>query len=606
MAAASALMGSAGGGAAFAQDAAAQAPRANEAEERLEALLIRSERAAWLLDALSTARPGEALVLPAFVDPLSDAYARQLEGNKREEWAALQAIDPAQLSPVGRIQYDVLRYRTAQALHLFDSGLFDVRREAPLDPSFGLHVSVPDFVAGGGARFESVEDYERGLRRLGGFADHMETTVAQLKRGAAAGRVQPRIIVQNVLKQVDAMVALPREQSPFLAATRKFPGGISPADQARLTASYLDVTERRILPGYRLWKSYLEQDYLPLATEAPGRSAMKDGAGLYAAELARHTTTAMSAEEIHRLGLSEVARILTEMEKTKEEIGFDGDLQVFFEHIRTDPRFYYTKQEELIAHFEAIEARIRARLPELFHAAPKAEFEVRPLPSLGEQRGTGYYRVGPADGSGPGILFFNMAMLDTRPIPTLETLTLHEGLPGHHYQLSLVQENEALPALLRFGGSTAYTEGWGLYSESLGRELGLFVDPYQWFGRLDMEMLRAVRLVVDTGLHAKGWSRQRAIDYMPTNTSMAAGDVAVEIDRYISHPGQATAYKIGELKLLELRDRSSRTLGGSFDIRDFHAQVLGTGALPLQVLEDKIDGWMAEQTRGDQPLPAES
>jgi uncharacterized protein (DUF885 family) len=532
-------------------------------------------------------------VLPAFVDPLSDGYARQLEANKRAEWAALETIDASRLSPVGRIQYDVLRYRTGQALHLFDSGLFDVFREAPLDPSFGLHLSVPDFVAGGGARFETVGDYERGLRRLEGFADFMRNTVAQLRRGVAHGRVQPRIVVENVLKQVDAMLALPREKSPFLAATRTFPASIFAADRVRFKAAYLDVTERRILPGYRQWKGYLTQDYLPLSTQAPGRSAMKDGAALYAAELARHTTTGKNAEEIHRLGLSEVARIRAQMEEAKQAIGFDGNLQAFFEHIRSDPRFYYKKPEQLIAHFEAIEARIRTRLPELFHAVPRAPFEVRPLPALGEQRGTGYYRVGPADGSGPGILFFNMNMLDTRPIPTLETLTLHEGLPGHHFQLSLVQENETLPALLRFGGSTAYSEGWGLYSESLGRELGLFKDPYQWFGHLDMEMLRAVRLVVDTGIHAMGWSRQQAVDYMLANTSMAAGDVAVEIDRYISHPGQATAYKIGELKLQELRDRSARTLGGAFDIRDFHEQVLGTGALPLDVLERKIEGWLA-------------
>jgi len=225
-----------------------------------------------------------------------------------------------------------------------------------------------------------------------------------------------------------------------------------------------------------------------------------------------------------------------------------------------------------------------------------APFEVRPLPALGGQRGTGYYRPGPPDGVSPGILYFNMAMLGTRPIPTLETLTLHEGIPGHHFQINLARENAKLPPLLGMpqgDGFTAFTEGWGLYSESLGRDLGMFVDPYQWFGHLDMEMLRAVRLVVDTGIHAKRWERQQAIDYMLANTSMAQHDVTVEIDRYIAAPGQACAYKMGELKLHALRDRAAKTLGAHYDIRDYHDQVLGTGALPLKVLEDKIDGWIA-------------
>jgi uncharacterized protein (DUF885 family) len=235
-------------------------------------------------------------------------------------------------------------------------------------------------------------------------------------------------------------------------------------------------------------------------------------------------------------------------------------------------------------------------MPKLFARRPRAPFSVRALPAIGNQRGTGYYKPGPPDGVTPGVLFFNMAMLDTRPIPTLETLTLHEGIPGHHYQITLVLEDASLPPILRFGGLTAYSEGWGLYAESLGRELGLFTDPYQWFGHLDMEMLRAVRLVVDTGLHAFDWSRQRAIDYMLANTSMAPRDVQVEIDRYISQPAQACAYKTGELKIRELRERAARAQGGRFDLKAFHGQVLDTGALPLAVLEAKVDRWLAVRT----------
>jgi uncharacterized protein (DUF885 family) len=345
-----------------------------------------------------------------------------------------------------------------------------------------------------------------------------------------------------------------------------------------------------------LWKSFLGETYLPKAAAAPGRWAMKGGAALYAAELEHHTTTTTSPDAIHELGLSEVARIRVEMEDARAKAGFTGDLKAFFAFIRSDPRFYCKTPDELLDRFKAIEARIWTSIPKLFARRPKAPFEVRPLPALGAQRGTGYYRPGPPDGVSPGILYFNMAMLGTRPIPTLETLTLHEGIPGHHFQINLARENGKLPPLLRMApsdGFTAFTEGWGLYSESLGRDLGMFTDPYQWFGHLDMEMLRAVRLVVDTGIHAKRWERQQAIDYMLANTSMAPHDVTVEIDRYISAPGQACAYKMGELKLHALRDRAAGALGARYDIRDYHDQVLGTGALPLKVLEDKISGWIA-------------
>jgi uncharacterized protein (DUF885 family) len=262
-----------------------------------------------------------------------------------------------------------------------------------------------------------------------------------------------------------------------------------------------------------------------------------------------------------------------------------------FEHVRTDPRFYFSRPEDLLERMASIEARIWAGIPRLFARRPRAPFQVRALPSIGGQRGTGYYKPGPPDGVTPGVLWFNMAMLRTRPIPTLETLTLHEGIPGHHFQITLALEDPRLPPILRFGGLTAYSEGWGLYAESLGRELGMFTDPWQWFGHLDMEMLRAVRLVVDTGLHAFDWPRQRAIDYMLANTSMAPRDVEVEIDRYISQPGQACAYKTGELKIRELRERAQRTQAGRFDVRAFHGQVLDTGALPLAVLEDKVRRW---------------
>ena len=556
---------------------------------RLRALLDASAAADAALD--PTGEPGAARPAgsPAFVDPLSDSYAATLLGNKRGELAMLASIDRARLGRVDAIAYDVFAWQTRQTLDFSNSGLFVLARQAPLNPSFGLHVEFPDFVAG--ATFASLADYDIGLERLDGFAGHLETTVARLREGRAAGILQPRIIVENVLKQVDAVLAQPIEDSPFYAGVRRMPASFSAADTARLAAAYHHSIETRVYPGYRLWQTYLRETYLPVALADPGRWAMQGGDALYAAELARHTTTAMTDAQIHGLGLSEVARIRGEMESVRQQLGFSGDLPALFAHVRTDPQFYCQSDEDLLARFAEIEARIWQGIPRLFHDRPKAPFRVAPLPALGDQRGTGYYRPGPADGVSPGTLYFNMAMRGTRPIPTLETLTLHEGIPGHHFQITLARENAALPPLLRYGSNTAYAEGWGLYAESLGRDLGMFADPWAWFGHLDMAMLRAVRLVVDTGIHARRWSRARAMAYMAANTSMAPRDIGVEIDRYIAFPGQACSYKIGELTLQRLRASAATALGTRFDVRDFHREVLDTGALPMAVLSAKITAW---------------
>lgn len=570
----------------------ARAAQAEDAVARLRDALAASERSRQALDPLGAIRRGEAVSGAVFVDPLGDDYAAAVEASAARDQAALRTIDPGLLPENDALAYAVFQYRTEQTLGDIGGGIADLRRKAPLNASFGLHLDFPDFVATRAPQLGSTADHEMMLAQYEGFAGYLDNVTARLREGVGDGYVQSRVVAGNVLRQLDAVLAGSIEESPFYAPVRQLPYGLA-AQRPRLETAYRAAIETRIRPAFAAWRAYLAEDYMPRATEAPGRWAMKDGRALYTAELMRHVTYSTSAEDVHRLGLSEVARIRADMERTRAQVGFTGDLPAFFEHIRTDPGFYYTRQEDLIAHFERIEARIRQGMPRLFSRRPRAEFEVRPLPALGGQRGTGYYRAGPADGSGPGVLYFNMAMLNTRPIPTMETLTLHEGIPGHHYQISLVQEDATLPALLRFGSATAFSEGWGLYAESLGRELGLFEDPWQWFGHLDMEMLRAVRLVVDTGLHEMEWSRQAAIDYMLANTSMAPRDVEVEIDRYISMPGQACAYKTGELKIQELRRRASERLGAHFDIRAFHDQVIGTGALPMDILDAKIMRWMA-------------
>jgi uncharacterized protein (DUF885 family) len=556
---------------------------------RLRELIAASEAAANALDPTPRTRPSPGA--PVFVDPLGEAAFDAVRSGAERDLAGLHALDRAQLTPVERIAYDVLEYASSQQLDRYRSGLAEVTRRVPLDATGGLHIGLPDYVSGAGAPFVSPEDYAAGLERLRGFTGYLDSLVQQLRDGQRLGYHQPRVVVAKVIAQADAMLALPVADTPFMAAVKRFPDGVPTRQRASFAEAYGRVVEKDVLPAYRHLARFLESDYLPQALEAPGRWAMKDGERLYAAELQHHTTVDVTADELHAIGVEEVARYRDGMEAVRGRVGFKGDLADFFEFIRKDPRFYYTQPGDLLARFREIEQQIWIGMPRLFARRPQAPFEVRALPAIGEQRGTGYYRPGPPDGKSPGVLWFNMAMLGTRPIPTLETLTLHEGIPGHHYQITLAQEDATLPDNLRFGTLTAYSEGWGLYSESLGSELGLFTDPYQYFGHLDMGMLRAVRLVVDTGLHAGQWTRQKAIDYMLANTSMAQRDVEVEIDRYITRPAQACAYKTGELRIRALRDEAARNQGTGFDVKDFHGQVLDTGALPLAVLERKVRAW---------------
>jgi uncharacterized protein (DUF885 family) len=563
---------------------------------RLRQLIAASEAAANALDPLPRTPPPPGA--PVFVDPLGERAFQAILGNAQRDLAGIATLDRAALPATERIACDVLEYNARRKLQHYRSGLAQVARWVPLDATGGLQVEFPDYVSGAGAPFASAHDYAAGLERLHGFAGYLKSLVGRLQEGRRLGYHQPRTVVEKVIAQAEAMAALPAAETPFFAALKRFPDAMGPEQRSRFTRDYRRAVEAEVLPSYLRLAQFLRSDYLPQALDAPGRWAMKDGLQLYASELQHHTTVEVTADNLHATGLAEVARYRAGMEEARGSVGFKGSLAEFFEFIRTDPRFYCTKPEELLARFAAIEQRIWAGMPRLFARRPKAPFEVRALPALGAQRGTGYYRPGPPDGRTPGVLWFNMAMLSTRPIPTLETLTLHEGIPGHHFQMTLAQEEASLPDNLRFGSLTAYSEGWGLYAESLGPELGMFADPYQYFGHLDMGMLRAVRLVVDTGMHAMKWTRRQAIDYMLANTSMAPHDVEVEIDRYISWPGQACAYKTGELRIRALREEAARSLGAAFDVKAFHGQVLDTGALPLTVLERKVRGWCGSAQAG--------
>lgn len=563
------------------------------AEGALAALLADSREAQLRRAPLEALLSGDKRFADRFGEPLSDTRIKMEYEEKKSEYERLKRIDRDNLGTMERITYDVFDYQLRHDLKGHEEGLRRIQTLSPLDAFYGAQAAFGDIASGkGGVAFDSIKDYENGLARLEGFARHMYQLIDKLRAGVDNGYVQPRVTTQTVLRQVEEILALDIEETPFFQPVIDMPDTIAEADRTRLAGAYRSAIENDVLPAYRLWEKYLKDEYLATARDAPGIGGMKDGRALYDWLVEGHTTTKLSAEEIHNIGLAEVSRIEAKMKEVKTAAGYDGTLQEFFVHLRTHPSFVFSEPEGFFSAFDTVEAHVRGRMGELFHHMQKAPFASRPLPALGSTRGSGYYRAGPPDASAPGVLYVNVTDMRSRPIWQTESLFLHEAIPGHHYQISLAQEDETLPEFLRFGRYTGYIEGWGLYAESLGAELGLYTDPYQLFGHLDWEMLRAIRLVVDTGIHAKGWSRRQAIDFFLAHSAFTEKDAASEVDRYISMPGQALAYKIGQMKIAELRVKSSKALGAAFDIRDFHDEVLNTGPLPLSTLEAKINEWI--------------
>jgi uncharacterized protein (DUF885 family) len=401
--------------------------------------------------------------------------------------------------------------------------------------------------------------------------------------------------MEKVLVQLDDLIVANPKDSLFYAPLRSMPDSISADEKARLAADYSRVIEMEVTPAHQRLRDYIRDEYMPHTRDSVAWTALPDGTAWYDFTIREHTTTNLTAEQIHEIGLAEVARILGEMDGVRQQVGFSGDLNGFFEFLKNDPRFYFTQGADLIAGYQDIKRRIDARLPSLFSVFPKADYEIREVEAFRAQSAAGAsYQSPSADGSRPGIFYVNTYNLKAQPRFGMETLSLHEASPGHHFQRTIQQELEDLPRFRRFGGDyTAFVEGWALYAEYLGKELGLFTDPYQYFGRLNDEQLRAMRLVVDTGLHAKGWSREKAIRYMIDNSTLAESDVVSEVERYIAWPGQALGYKIGDLKIQQLRHEAEKALGPRFDLRDFHREVLCDGAVPLDVLEAKIRRWVA-------------
>ena len=581
---------------ALAQTAApAPAQAAESPSARLAALFAKSDADNLKRNPLYRLFRGDTSAADQMGELITDAAYAAEKRAAENELKALAAIDRAALTPDEQVSYDTFKWQRETDLAGLSPALIAATAPRPIDHFFGFHNFVAELQSGeSAAPFKTVKDYEDALKRHEQFVLLLDLAILRFRQGMQTGVVQPKLVVNNIIDQLNNLTAGGTEGSIMMKPVQKFPDGISAADQARLKAAYAWMVGERVNPALIRMRDFLKTEYLPVAREAPGLGAMPGGPELYRYLVASSTTTALTPDEIHNIGLSEVARILKGMDEVKARVGFQGDRKAFFEFLRTDKQFKFATAEAMGDAFRATGKRVDAVVGNLFDTIPKSPLEIKPVPPHREKTdAAGSYNGGTPDGSRPGIFYYNAYDLPSRSNYGVETLYLHEAVPGHHFQISLAQENDKLPAFQRFGGNTAFAEGWGLYAESLGPELGMFKDPYQLQGRYEDEMLRAMRLVVDTGIHAKGWGRDQSIDYMLANSSMSRTDAVAEVERYIAIPSQALAYKIGQLTISRLRAKAEAALGPKFNIKGFHAQVLMTGALPMAVLEAKIDRWVA-------------
>ena len=564
-------------------------------DARLHKLFSDSDEASLKRNPLSAIFRGDLRYADHLGDLGSDASYNIERAAANSDLRILHSIPRAQLNATDQIAYDVFEFQTLDSLKTLSPQILALTKVRPINHFFGFHTFYPTFASGkGAAPFKTVLDYDNNLKRHTDAVKLFDRSILRFRQGMKSGVVETKLTIRNVIDQLDAQLKQAPENSPYYQPAKTIPETFSAADKARIPLEYRAAIVDGIYPAYRRLRAFLHDNYLPVAREGVGLKYMKGGPALYQQLLDSTTTLHMTPDEIHNLGLSEVARIRTGMEAVKTEVGYKGTLGEFFEYLRNDPKFKPKSREALTEGYYAIGKKVDALTPQYFSTIPKSKLDIRPYEPFREKfEAGGSYEQGTPDGKRPGTFYFNAYDLPSRTTPGMTTLYLHEGSPGHHFQISLAQENEALPAFMRFGGNTAYVEGWALYSETLGYPMGFYKDPYQRMGTLSDEMLRAMRLVVDTGLHAKGWTRDQSIAYMLANSDMGKTDATAEVERYIAIPSQAVAYKIGAMTIQRLRAKSEKALGDKFDIRKFHAQVLMTGALPLTVLEKKIDDWIA-------------
>lgn len=572
-------------------DPAASAADASPDAQRLAAV-VDSWYERWLeLNPLDASAQGDHRYDARFGDYLSPTWLADSLANEQDSLEELRAVDPAGLSDSDRITFDAFKYGREIAIE----GYRYPAELLPVDQLFGRPAQFAVIGAGGDVHpFVTVQDYDNFLARMDGFVAWVEQAINNMRSGAVKGVVQPRVVIERAIPQLSALAVEDPKESVLWRPILNLPPGLSVPDRQRIVTAWERKLGEAVLPAIRRLRDYLENDYLAHTRPSVGLSALPNGAAWYAYCVRLHTTTSLTPQQVHELGLSEVARIRAAMERLKAQVGHTGDLRSLFEKLRGDPRFVASDAEALLAGYRDLKSRVASAMPRQFAIAPKADFEIRPVEAFREQSAaSASYRPGSPDGKRPGVFYVNTWDLPSRSTYLMQAIYLHEAVPGHHFQVSLAQEMDELPRFRRHAEFTAYDEGWGLYAESLGRELGLYDDPYSELGALMMEVWRAVRLVVDTGLHSQGWTREQAIDYMRANTSIGRADIVAEVERYIAQPGQALAYKVGEIRIRALRRESERTLGARFDVREFHTQVLAGGSLPLPVLEEQIRRWLA-------------
>ncbi len=517
------------------------------------------------------------------IESIKTDQAHDLETLKK-----LQGINRSKLSETNRVSFDLYLLNTQQEIegHRFPGHL------APINQMNGVQQSVPDMVPQ--LPFLNVRHYEDYVARLNRLPVVIDQTIERMKEGIRHKITPPKITLRDVTKQIQAQVVDKAENSVFYQPFAEFPEAVPEAERSRLQSAGKEAIEMRIVPAYSKLLEFWTKEYYPAARDSIGISALPEGEAWYAYLAKTSTTTDLTPKQIHEIGLKEVARIRAEMDQIIAQTGFKGSFEDFMHFLRSDPQFYYNSPDDLLAGYRDICKRIDPQLPKLFGRLPRTPYGVREIPAYAApSQTTAFYNEGNLKAGRPGWYYANTYRLETRPKWEMEALSIHEAVPGHHLQISLAQEMDDVPEFRKFSSYTAFVEGWGLYSESLGPELGLYKDPYSKFGQLTYEMWRAVRLVVDTGMHVMGWDRQKAIDYFKANASKQEHDIIVEIDRYIVWPGQALAYKIGELKIKELRKFAEDQLSEQFNIREFHDVVLGSGAIPLSVLEENVKTYVA-------------
>ncbi|PHR74092.1 MAG: DUF885 domain-containing protein [Lutibacter sp.] len=523
---------------------------------------------------------------------LSDEFSAKLKSFYSDTKNSLSKFNDADLSDSEKMSKAVLTWDCNINLERLN-----FREDlTPINQIWTMNLMFGQLASGSGAQpFATVEDYNNWLKRVDSYLDWMNSTEERMKEGITLGHVLPKSLIKKVIPQLASLTGNV-EDHLFYQPIKNLPEGFSDDERKVLTKSYTDMVENKIVPAYKKLHAFMSTDYLNAGRTSSGIDDTPNGEAYYKHQIKTYTTTKMTADEIHQLGLSEVARILSEMEKVKEQVGFKGDIKSFFNDLRGNKVLMpYTEPQQVIDNFNAIHDKMKPQIEKLFDVKPKTAFEVRRTEAFREASASAEYNQGSLDGTRPGIFYAPVPDVTKYNVLADEALFLHEAIPGHHYQISLQQENENLPTFRKTIYYSAYGEGWALYTESLGSELGLYTDPYQYFGMLGMEMHRAIRLVVDTGIHSKGWSREKAIQYSLDNEAESAASIEREIERYMANAGQALSYKIGQLKIRELRTKAEKTLGDKFDIKEFHNQVLETGNIPLQLLENKIDKWISSK-----------